>query len=783
MEGDTPNSLARDIVQLHVAADQDAQDTESHEKAISDGQKTANRKTNLKDISIDFRIAASALETGQLVKDPYFTLFEAVGALEIMDPKMDSGFLSAGESLEDEFKVMRDLLPEEVVGLMDQMLCHEMAWHMGHPLSTSLFTSYHIDRLLWPEPKQLEDVRFDRSGKAETGNGMLNIVLQAYCIGLIKCCNFVHRRIGTEHYYEEEDFVSNLYNRTLLDTVETIDIYKLLDGAMSYTQQRSMDQDTKQAIMTRLALRQRLLSAVESDLKLDQGTHAQRWKYCLELMDELYESHRAGITVHEAFSTKIQRTLASSVPPRPMVEISFIDAYVFLKGMCRDASEVYNVLGCRESSSILNFTYVFQSRKPEPSVYVRCLLQSLIFHDMKVLGNITITKLIFDDLEELVLPADILLDPANGNVEAPHAPRFQMAKEMRGFVLRVGDPFLDMLRAICMNRSRMRRMLCHLVLDWESVQLQAENLDVELRKYTSEQPLTDGEPTGTEIWSFPLSSWAYYYKLRQMEWIVQLGFELNIYQNDELSGMYWYLSQVAGARSQHLERMQTFANRRLGRSKQFSGSQMRSLRRCLSFLDVALLETSATQWFAISLSKPALLTPRRQLYAVLSHFSLLARRPELMPYNSFELRHALRMKPFMQLSIPELPSYDELVAATSVPLHSETDNGGLGIEGEVLSTLGISDEAAKMARKEWEAISKLDTETARYKHCGEWWMASVKNIIRACIACSIAIATAKKGFQHVEPLGDVLTVEMPEAGKLYHDFWVVPKLSIRKQQQ
>lgn len=77
-----------------------------------------------------------------------------------------------------------------------------MAWHMGHPLSTSIFTSYHIDRLLWPEPKKLEDARFDRSGGADPGNGMLHIVLRAYCVGLIKCCNFVHRRIGTEHYYE-----------------------------------------------------------------------------------------------------------------------------------------------------------------------------------------------------------------------------------------------------------------------------------------------------------------------------------------------------------------------------------------------------------------------------------------------------------------------------------------------------------------------------------------------------------------------------------------------------
>lgn len=39
---------------------------------------------------------------------------------------MDSGFLREGETLEDEFDVLKELLPEEVVGLMDQILCHEV---------------------------------------------------------------------------------------------------------------------------------------------------------------------------------------------------------------------------------------------------------------------------------------------------------------------------------------------------------------------------------------------------------------------------------------------------------------------------------------------------------------------------------------------------------------------------------------------------------------------------------------------------------------------------------
>lgn len=39
-----------------------------------------------------------------------------------MDSKMDSGYLAPGETLEDDYNVMRELLPEEVVGIMDQLL-------------------------------------------------------------------------------------------------------------------------------------------------------------------------------------------------------------------------------------------------------------------------------------------------------------------------------------------------------------------------------------------------------------------------------------------------------------------------------------------------------------------------------------------------------------------------------------------------------------------------------------------------------------------------------------
>ena len=86
-----------------------------------------------------------------------------------------------------------------------------------------------------------------------------------------------------------------------------------------------------------------------------------------------------------------------------------------------------------------NFVWMFNSRKPQPTLYIRCLMQSLIFNEMRVLGSMSIKQLLFDDLEEMVLPAHILLDATNSDVEAPQDPRFQIAKRMDMFITRAGQ--------------------------------------------------------------------------------------------------------------------------------------------------------------------------------------------------------------------------------------------------------------------------------------------------------------------------------------------------------
>lgn len=67
-----------------------------------------------------------ALAIGQIIRAPDFEYIDALGALEIMDPKTDSGMIVGDDDVEDSPKV-EDLLPEEILWIMDQLLAREVS--------------------------------------------------------------------------------------------------------------------------------------------------------------------------------------------------------------------------------------------------------------------------------------------------------------------------------------------------------------------------------------------------------------------------------------------------------------------------------------------------------------------------------------------------------------------------------------------------------------------------------------------------------------------------------
>lgn len=73
---------------------------------------------------------------------------------------------------------------------------------------------------------------------------------------------------------------------------------------------------------------------------------------CLSQLPAVKESFSIGKRVPDAFSQKIQRKLASTLPPRPIVAVSLEDALAHLTRLCEDAIDLKELLDYRGSYNL-----------------------------------------------------------------------------------------------------------------------------------------------------------------------------------------------------------------------------------------------------------------------------------------------------------------------------------------------------------------------------------------------------------------------------------------------
>ena len=146
----------------------------------------------------------------------------------------------------------------------------------------------------------------------------------------------------------------SLYHRTLLDDFKLADISSKIEDAMIYVtkETESMDRPFRDALLNRLELRQLLLSAVQLDGYLDRQ-RARLWDGCLKLLPMLSQTSKLGVPLENSFSIKIQRKLASTVPPRPIVKISFDEAVARLSGICHDGRDAYQILDAKAGTRLM----------------------------------------------------------------------------------------------------------------------------------------------------------------------------------------------------------------------------------------------------------------------------------------------------------------------------------------------------------------------------------------------------------------------------------------------
>jgi hypothetical protein len=196
-------------------------------------------------------------------------------------------------------------------------------------------------------------------------------VLRAYCLGLVKTCGYVNERVKAEHYYEviklflwwifvltrlqEEDFVTHTFNRSLLENLDVDDILELLQDTMKELSScKDIPESLKLALKARLEYRETFLRTVEAaESRTSMENIKKLWLELGTLLPALKYSANLAQPASASFSAKLQRKLASTVPPRPIVDLKWETACDHLERLCRDGSVAAEVLKYHDSHSLM----------------------------------------------------------------------------------------------------------------------------------------------------------------------------------------------------------------------------------------------------------------------------------------------------------------------------------------------------------------------------------------------------------------------------------------------
>ena len=148
--------------------------------------------------------------------------------------------------------------------------------------------------------------------------------------------------------------MTNLHHRSLLSHLPNDGFIKLLEEAQTFMEEKYSVSDKKltKAITDRLKLREQLLIAVIPDTLLKTQLRFQ-WRLCSHLTQLLPEFHRLATKVQDAFSLKLQHKVATTMPPRPIIDISFKEATAYLNMLCLRCEEAYLVMNFNGFSNML----------------------------------------------------------------------------------------------------------------------------------------------------------------------------------------------------------------------------------------------------------------------------------------------------------------------------------------------------------------------------------------------------------------------------------------------
>ncbi|CAI0629396.1 unnamed protein product [Linum tenue] len=555
--------------------------------------------------------ACTDLLDGELIHGENFNLFAAMSALEIMDPKMDSGMIckyySVDEAIEDgvgpvpiSFDRTTDV--QCTLDIMDHLLACE---------EEDLFTMAY-------------GLPLDGDGD-EKSLSLLNAVEENLCRQLRACKAQSSRRKQDMEPLQSDIDMEEGYCKALLCRLRFRKHFFHVLACMRRPQGKGLELARKHIASS--------ISELECIRKSADFLISTASGGCsIGIEDRTTASGRKPI----GFDASLNSRVSAPAPPRSIKMLSWNKAIEYFEKLLRDLDFICSYSLDPSLEVLLRFVTQFQSSRPD--LVARSHLQ--------VPYSLPSTETLLLVQEGRLYGRDPMFAVITRAAGLPETTKNHDIQRYES-VMQLGQLVINMLKIVCTNTAWQRRKLGKSLQDWRVIYVQ---LELAFTNKFGEVLATSNDENGVArvvkqilIW---LEEQAYWIAFR----FLMLGFELELYSPSEFFMVYWYLYAVlvklAEKTDSRMEITEITAAKRKGKKRKDSSKDVGRETRippAVRFLQcqIHLVEGLTLLQAALRNEMAALhsLTPFNSEQEIfLQHFELLQKAciPEQITYHSFK---------------------------------------------------------------------------------------------------------------------------------------------------
>ncbi|KAI0034972.1 Mak10 subunit, NatC N-terminal acetyltransferase-domain-containing protein [Vararia minispora EC-137] len=470
------------------------------------------------DVTDVFRNAAQDMDPEDVLLVDGFSLYDAMTALQIGDPRMDTGVILE-EQRRPPFDPLTPLLPEELCYILDKSLACEMHWHSGHTLSQTVYTFLYVHHYRSLEPDMIQ-AGMPKILDPNRPFGLVTVVLRGVLTAYLKCCDLVWRELSKGRVYDTEDCQLEKSEVSLAEGVPTGTIVARLQDGIFWLEHCSYDLGIwRTPLLDRLRLRQILLNLFRADPVRSKSELRILVDRARTILDRIRDgvpppTPRPDSCAAFAFDPYVTRQLSNTMPLQPLALPSQEVAWDTLAAILD---------GFEELSKLATETHIL-SWRAIGSLHASSghLLPafSTFYNGAYVLGTIPVTSLV-----------DSFFTESLGLRSIPSTWTISRIPDIQQRIIKL---LLREVQSGWFNFPRRRRHLTNSLLDWSA-------LYIRLRQFAD---TTQAHDQNELVYLRNVPRVALMWRLECLREIVFSGFKLELYAPSERPFAYWYLCRI-----------------------------------------------------------------------------------------------------------------------------------------------------------------------------------------------------------------------------------------------